>query len=156
MIVVSDTSAITALLQTGQEEILATLYSDVIIPREVESELLRFHAGIPAFIRVFPVTDAKRFRKLCAEVDVGEAAAITLMLEGHGDLLLIDERRGRTIAEREGIRVVGLLGVLLEAKLKGAIPSLAGAIEQVERVADFRISHALKLRALTAAGEQSR
>ena len=152
MIVISDTSAITSLLQIGRLEILPALYHEVIIPTEVASELKRFHATLPAFIRVLPVTNLVQFKKLQAELDDGEAAAITLMLEGRGDLLLIDERRGRKVAVREGLLVVGVLGVLLEARRRKLIPSLAEAIGQLEKIADFRISPQLKLRALQTAG----
>ena len=154
MIIVSDTSAITALIQIRQAEILTQLYQSVIIPTEVEQELRRHHAGLPDFIRVIPVSDRAQFLKLTAELDPGEAAAITLMLEGCGDLLLIDERRGRRIAEREHIPVVGLLGVLMEAKIKGLIPSLAAVIAELENAVDFRISSRLKAVALQRAGEK--
>lgn len=153
MIIVSDTSAITSLLQIHQAELLSRLYREVIIPFEVATELKKFHADIPGFIRVLSVSDHERFRKLCAELDEGEAAAITLMLEGRGDLLLIDERRGRKIAERERLPVIGVIGVLLEARLQQLIPSLAAVIEELEQAADFRISTKLKQRALEVSGE---
>lgn len=153
MIIVSDTSAITALLQIRRADLLAQLYHEVIIPCEVENELRQYHTEIPDFIRVLPVTNEQQFRNLCRELDPGEAAAITLMLEGKGNLLLIDERRGRKIAEREGLPLVGVLGVLLEARLNGLISSLAPVIDDLERVADFRISAQLKNRVLALAGE---
>jgi uncharacterized protein len=154
MIIVSDTSAITALLQIKRADLLAQLYREVIIPREVEIELRQYHAVIPDFIRVLSVTDQNQFRSLCVELDSGEAAAITLMLEGKGDLLLIDERRGRKIAERKGIPIVGVLGVLLEARLKKLFPSLATVLDELEQIADFRISAPLKNRVLSLAGEK--
>lgn len=154
MIVVSDTSAITALLQIQRADILERLYDKVVIPREVEIELRRFHESIPDFIHAVSVTDRKRFNEFCTELDAGEAAAITLMLEGKGDVLLMDEWRGRRIAGRAGIHVIGLLGVLLEARLKGLIPSLAETIARLERLVNFRVSPALKNRAIVKAGEQ--
>jgi len=42
----------------------------------------------------------------------------------NADLLLIDVRRGRTEANRLGIRITGLLGVLVEAKKRAFIPAV--------------------------------
>ena len=49
-------------------------------------------------------------------LDPGEAEAIALAMEMSADLILLDERDGRIAAERAGLRVTGLLGVLLRAK----------------------------------------
>ncbi|WP_293109111.1 DUF3368 domain-containing protein [Moorena sp. SIO3I6] len=50
------------------------------------------------------------------KVDPGEAEAIALAIELHADRLIIDERRGRKIAASMGLKYIGILGVLLEAK----------------------------------------
>ena len=55
MIVVSDTSALTALIQIGQVEVLARLYEQVVIPAAVEDELLQEHVSLPHFLRVLQV-----------------------------------------------------------------------------------------------------
>ena len=52
MIVVSDTSPLTALLTVGKAEILSQLFGDVIIPEEVRDELARSHSSLPNWIRV--------------------------------------------------------------------------------------------------------
>lgn len=153
MIVVSDTSAITSLLQIERVELLARLYREVVIPEAVERELRHDHARLPEFIHVAHVTHPELVERLVREVDQGEAEAIALMLEKRGDVLLIDERRGRRVAQREGVTVVGLLGVLTEAKRLGLIPSLRETVVDRQRVAGFRISEQLKARLLAAAGE---
>jgi uncharacterized protein len=153
MIIVSDTSAITSLLQIGRLDILSMLYEEVVTPIEVATELQRFHPKLPNSIRIVPVTDLMQLEKLKIEFDPGEAAAITLMLEGKGDLLLMDEKRGRRVAARERLAVVGVIGVLLEAKQSGLITSLSAIFADLERIAGFRISPRLKQRVLTAAGE---
>ena len=154
MIIVSDTSAVTSLLQVGRLAILSALYREVVVPAEVADELRHFHTALPNFIRVVPVADRARLEKLKSELDPGEAAAIALMLEGKGDVLLMDERRGRRVAVREGLTVVGLIGVLLEARQRGLITSLATVIHELESIAGFRISPQLKERVLLAAGEK--
>jgi predicted nucleic acid-binding protein len=58
------------------------------------------------------------------------------------------------VALREGVQVIGLLGVLLEAKRRGIIPSLRETIGALQTKAGFRISDALKTRLLSESGEQ--
>ena len=50
MIVVSDTSAITSLMQIGREELLTRIYSDVFIPEAVRDE------GLGGSIRPSPTS----------------------------------------------------------------------------------------------------
>jgi uncharacterized protein len=154
MIIISDTSAVTSLVQIGRLEILPALYQKVIIPVEVAEELKRFHTLLPGFIEVLPVSDRVRLERLQTELDPGEAAAIALMLEGKGDLLLMDERCGRKIAVREGLAVIGVIGVLLEARQHGLIVSLSEAIRELEQIAGFRISPQLKRHILQKADEK--
>lgn len=87
-------------------------------------------------------------------MDEGEAKGIVLAKELKADELLMDEKEGRRVAEREGLHVIGLLGVLLDAKLRGMLPSLRDAIEQLEREAHFYIAQELKDTILREAGEQ--
>ena len=57
MIVVSDTSPLTALLAIGQSDLLTKLFGDVVIPPAVKSELLRTHPVLPAWLRVQSLRD---------------------------------------------------------------------------------------------------
>jgi len=153
MIVVSDTSAITSLLQIGREELLSRIYSDVFIPEAVRNELLMEHSAIPEFIRCRSASDRAEVQRLLAELDLGEAEAIILAKELKADELLIDETAGRRIAAREGVNVIGLLGVLLEAKGRGIISSVRQIAEELETKAGFRLSNAVKEMFFREAGE---
>jgi predicted nucleic acid-binding protein len=55
-------------------------------------------------------------------------------------LLLIDERRGRTEANRLGIRITGLLGVLVEAKQRSLIPAVRLLMDNLIATSQFRVS----------------
>src|SRR2546423_12344461 len=102
MIVVSDTSPVSGLLIIDRLFILQKLYSQVIIPPSVYSELiksfephlLRQHDWI--VVRKTSLQD--HVNKLFQRLDLGEAEAITLSLELKSDFLLIDAKRGRRIA----------------------------------------------------------
>jgi predicted nucleic acid-binding protein len=66
-------------------------------------------------------------------LDPGEASAILIAPERKADLLLLDERKGRRVAQELGIPVMGALGVILRAKACGLIPAarpLAEALSQ--------------------------
>jgi uncharacterized protein len=154
MIIVSDTSALTSLIQVRLEQILPRLFQAVVIPEAVELELRRAHTELPLFLKVVRVTERRVVERLARELDLGEAEAIALILEGHGDLLLIDERKGRRLAAQEGIRVIGLLGVLLKARRHGLINSLRQVLRSLQREAGFRISEALMTRLLNEAKEE--
>lgn len=58
MMVVSDTSVITALLTVGAAELLPRLSGEVVIPGAVRNELLRCHRQLPTWLRVEAVKDA--------------------------------------------------------------------------------------------------
>jgi hypothetical protein len=153
MLVVSDTSPVTALLQIGQGGLLPMLFDRVLIPAAVEAELLRFHPSLPDYLTVRAIQDQQTARTLSRDLDLGEAQAIVLAEEFHAEYLLMDENRGRSIAEARGLKVVGLLGVLLMAKKAGHIPSVGRFIAKLESEAGFFVSDAVKQIVLTAAGE---
>jgi predicted nucleic acid-binding protein len=144
VIVVSDTSAISALLHIGRIEILQVLFGTVIIPPEVRKELLRTHQDLPELLNVREPVEHAAVEDLLKQVDAGEAEAIVLAKEIEADFLLIDEKLGRAVAVRQGVRVVGLLGVLGAAKQRGLIASLRETIEELQREAKFRVSEAVK------------
>ena len=66
-----------------------------------------------------PVRDQTKVQTYLQKVDLGEAEAIALAEELQADFLLIDERKGRRLAQARDLRVVGLLGVILIAKRRG-------------------------------------
>lgn len=69
------------------------------------------------------------------------------------DRLLIDERKGRRLANQEGVPVIGLLGVLLLAKRRQLVPSVRALLQRLESEAGMYLSENLKNQALKTAGE---
>ncbi|NUQ63346.1 MAG: DUF3368 domain-containing protein [Pirellulales bacterium] len=160
MIVVSNTSPIMNLAAIGQLDLLRHLYGRVIIPQAVYNELAS-RPDLPGgtevqssdWIATEPAGNAHLVQSLLVELDRGEAEAIALALELKADLVLIDERLGRRIAGRLGLRFVGVLGVLIEAKHAGRIGAVKPLVDDLADKAGFWISPALRTAVLDRVGE---
>lgn len=161
MIVVSNTSPLINLAAVGKLELLHELYGRIVIPQAVYHEMAVGGAGQPGadqvrtleWIETRRVAGQAMVASLCLEVDEGEAEAIVLADELEADLLLLDERRGRIVASRLGLRFVGLLGILIDAKHRGLIPAVQSTLDELIEEAGFWISRELYDRVLQAAGE---
>ena len=90
---------------------------------------------------------------LSEALDPGEAGAIALAHELEADRLLIDERAGRRIAQDYGLKIRGLLGILINAKNQGLISKAEPLVTRLIDEAGFRVSPELRKRALREAGE---
>ena len=95
----------------------------------------------------------KRLSRLRLELDPGEAEAISLACEVKAERLLIDETIGRAVALREGVAIIGLVGVLVTAKQSGWLTSIAPVPQRLEEETGFRLSQSLKAEALRSVGE---
>lgn len=161
-VVVSDTSPLRALFFVGRLAILATLFGDVIVPPAVVDELqkarrpeFRFDVAAIDHVRVVAPTDQSRVNEWVRadDLDVGEAEAIQLALELSADVLLIDERAGTAIARHVGLRTVGVLGVLVEAKRAGLVPAVGPLLDQLHVGINFFLSADVRAHVLKLAGE---
>jgi hypothetical protein len=153
LLVVSDTTAITSLLKIQRAELLARLFGDVLISEAVRDELLRYHQSIPEFLQVRTVASRGLLPTLLEDLDRGEAESIALAVEIQADALLIDERRGRRIAEAHGVPCLGLAGALLLAKRRGLVSSVRAVLDDLERDSRLFLSPELKREVIGRAGE---
>lgn len=153
MIVVSDTSPISNLMQIGRVELLVNLFGQVIIPPAVARELQVEHGSLPASLQVIAPTNGREVRQLTSLLDSGEAEAIVVATELHADRLLIDEKAGRRVAQEAGLRIIGLAGILLLAKQRGLIPQVQEPLRQLV-VNGFYLDEAIQQEILRAAGER--
>jgi len=144
MIIVADTSPINYLLLIGQVHLLPQLFQQIIIPDVVRDEMLdpdapvplqQWIANSPSWLTVQPVP---KVDPTLNTLDPGEQAAITLAQTLSADLLIIDERLGRSVASKRGIPIIGTIGILDDAASQGLI-DLEDAINQLKQT-NFRIS----------------
>jgi uncharacterized protein len=169
MLVVSNTSPISNLIIIGETSLLQQIYPTVLIPPAVHLELTRLPILQPTmrslvgtgWLKIQTPSDLQLLSILNQTLDPGEAEAIALAVElsavrdkrDEGVRLLIDERLGRSIAASYGLKIRGLLGILVNAKQQRLIPVLKPSLDRLINQAGFRVSQVLYDRTLQEAEE---
>jgi predicted nucleic acid-binding protein len=148
MIAVSDTTPLCYLVRIKQQDVLPKLFSRVLLPPAVLDELLHpdsptllrnWASALPAWVELYrgplpPLLDTPKLQ-------AGESAAIALAEIIKADMLLIDEKAARRVAEERRLKVTGTLGVLGEGASRGLL-DLPHAIEALSKT-NFRFSPSL-------------
>jgi len=148
MIVIADTTPLNYLIVIGCIDALPSLYTHVIIPSSVQNELL--HANAPVEVRDWMSqppswmevrSPLKISDPALLKLDAGKRDAIALAEELNAQLLIVDELKGRRIAEERGLAVVGTIGVLRDAASLGLI-DIKSALDRLSRTT-FHLSPGL-------------
>lgn len=126
--VISDTSCLIALQKVEKLEILSSLFTNVTITEEVYQE---FGDTLPSWITIVKNKNESKFIELQKVLDLGESSSIALALSTDNSLLIIDEINGRKIAIKNGVEIIGTLGILILAKNKGLIDNLEKVINDL-------------------------
>ncbi len=128
MTVVTNTSPLNYLVQIGEAETLAALCGNIHIPATVRAELKaaeappevrRWIASPPAWLQVHSV--ASQTLPATVELHPGERDAILLARELKADFIVVDELDGRAVARASGLTVIGTLGLLELAAVRGKL-----------------------------------
>lgn len=173
MIVVADASPLIALARVGRLVLLRDMFESLLLPEAVWREVAE--AGLDKagtgtilqadWIKRRPVSDTGLVSLLRRDLGAGEAEAIVLARETDACLLLMDEQMGRAAAKRLGLRVSGLVGVLIEARERGLLVDSEAVVNElheksrvlaltgVAAIGDFRwrttLNHCLRRRKFT-------
>jgi predicted nucleic acid-binding protein len=161
VVIVSNTSPLMNLAVIGRLDLIERLYVSVNIPDAVAGELAtalpeQFNSQAIkkiSWLTVHSVMNRQMTESLLLDLDAGEAEAIALSTELKAGLLLLDERRGRNIAQRFGLKFIGLMGMLIEAKRKGHVPAVKPILDELLATAGFWVDNRLYARVLQEAGE---
>ena len=143
MKIVSDTGPIIGLAKIGVIKLLEKYADEVLIPPMVYKELLgkigpeseEIDNALNSFVKTANLPQTEEDLQVnISDLDEGEKQAITLAYS-HIDntLLLMDDRAGREVADKLGIPVTGLLGLLLRLKEKGFIQDIGSFIEELRQ-----------------------
>ena len=136
-VVVSDTSPLHYLILCDSVEVLARLFTQIVVPPAVFQELTnertpqavrQWAQSLPEWVKVQSPTTLHPG----LNVDRGELEAISLALEIGASALLIDDRAGRTAAQRCGVAVTGTVGLLEMAAARGLL-NLKQALAKLEQ-----------------------
>ena len=100
------------------------------------------------------VEDQALVRALQRELDRGEAEAIALAVQLEADQTLLDEREARRVAKSLGMKVTGVLAILLRARREHRLPSLREAMEELREKAGFHIRADLFAELIRESGEE--
>ncbi len=154
-----DTTAIIALASIDALELLHALFGRIVVPPTVRDELRAGGPTAPGYsateatgwIEVASLADPRR-AELLSDLDRGEAEVIALALEAAVNVVVLDDRLARRHAKRLRLRVTGTIGLLIAAKRRGLIPSVATLVENLQ-AAGFRLSSAQVAEALRLSGE---
>ncbi|MCB0839110.1 MAG: DUF3368 domain-containing protein [Bacteroidetes bacterium] len=145
MIIISDTSVISNLILIDRLKILNDLFGEIIIPTTVRKEILKLEEyGISLkefnnspWIKIQDPTNKKLENELLESLDAGESAAIALAYELKADYLAIDEKAGRRTAKSLGIKIIGLIGILIQGKEANLIDKVKPILDQLISDASF-------------------
>lgn len=163
--VVADTSPLFYLAQLKRLPLLHSLHGQVIAPASVWAEARAGTRVAPAvgprlaealdagWIAVHAEPAAESSDAALAGLDRGERDALGLARALRADLVLIDEKNGRAVAERLGLAITGTVGILAEAKRKGFLSALAPELQHLRQRTTFRLSRELEQLALRLVGE---
>src|SRR5713226_7976080 len=148
LVIVADTTPLNYLVLIETVDILPKLYGRVLIPPAVMAELSDLKtpkmvrawvAQSPPWLDVIPPRTPAHSRML--QLDAGEREAIALASEQQSSLLLLDERDGTITARSRRLTVIGTLGVLDQAAIRGWI-DLPAVFDRL-RQTTFRSPHRL-------------
>lgn len=129
MIIISDTSPLSALAEIGELELLPRLYGKITIPEAVRREAAHPHAppGLAAGLAqagawLVVVPDPVPLLPEAKGLDPGEAAAISVAWAHRAEaLLIVDDKEGRKLCDALGLAKTGTAGVLLAAACAGLV-----------------------------------
>jgi len=158
-LIIADSSPLIGLARIGQLGLLPKLAKRIVVPAAVHAEVTVARADAPgaaevaaqAWIEV-QEADPVMVAPLLILVGRGEAEAIALAQQASASVLLVDDLRARKLAQRLGLRRMGTVALLGQAKRESLIPSLKPAL-------DALLAHGIFIRrelidaALNEAGE---
>jgi hypothetical protein len=164
---VCDSSPLIHLAAIGRLYLIRDYYNSITIPPAVWREVVDQggdrkggkeikNACAEGWITVKLPKNAALIKSLLKDLHEGEAESIALAIELSASIIILDETEARRSAEQHGLPVIGIIGILLQAKADKKIRSMRAELERLQKTGNFWISKSLYQTILTAAGENRR
>ena len=159
-IIVADTGPLIALAKLHHLDLLPAIFDAVYVPQTVYDEATQdnyrndadtIDKFIQSYTTVCQTINNPFSQNISTILDAGETQALALAKQLDCGVLM-DERKGRQIANHYQIHAIGTLGVLLQAKKQGKIKAIKPLISELQNVG-YRLSPKLIEYALTKASE---
>lgn len=159
MIIVSNAGPLISLARIERFELLRHILGHLYIPQAVYAEVVvqgarkagsdETQKALGDWINVLAVKDATMTRTLLTKLGQGESEAISLAMEMQANLVLLDDRKARTMAEFMGLNVSGTIGMLIQAYRKGLVRDLEQVLDEL-KAKGFRIGDGVYSEALNS------
>lgn len=129
-VIIADSSPLVGLARIGRLNLLREMAREVLVPPAVWRETTG-RPDKPGAVEIFQAdwivvvsVDEQQVNRFLQDVDQGEAEAIALAITRPEGVLLADDQRARRLAEQQGLRVKGTVGLLSEARKLGLLSRL--------------------------------
>ena len=134
--VIPDTSCLILLRKIGALNLLDQLFDEVLI---TETVLWEFNEPVSIPYKLAKIENKDFFKLVSLQLDPGEASVICMASDQQDFLMILDDLKGRKVANTLGLNFTGTLGVLVKAKRNGLIEKLEPYVERLLQVG-IRIS----------------
>jgi predicted nucleic acid-binding protein len=139
--------------QIGRLELVGEVLGNLLIPPAVANEIAPSMGTLPSWVQITSSPFALDPMPWWSSLDPGEIEAIALALDRSARLVVLDDRSARRAARQLGLKVVGSVGILLQAHQRGLIGAVQPDLDAMLAVG-FHLSRALYEEILAIAAEQ--
>jgi uncharacterized protein len=147
--VVSNSSPIIWLSQTGHFDLLREVFGTILIAPAVWAETVDRAAGYPnatnvmaaraaEWLQVITPTDLEKIAVLRAQLHAGEAETLVMAADQRVDAVCVDDLQARHFATAMVLKVIGTAGVLLLAHARGIAVDVKATLDHMRRLG-FRL-----------------
>lgn len=140
---------------------LSLFFDIVYVPRQVQTEVNRKHRFRyllrelldRSILQRCATVDKTNVALLRLVIDEGEAEALIQAQEKSAAFFIGDDKRAREIAEAQGLKSVGTVGILGRLELEGRAGETMVLVQELRDLFNFRVANEIVAQAIAEATE---